>query len=75
VAVAAQAAAAASAAGHSSTDTSGAAAFAAQVAEVVGRAINMGVQPVTDEGHDLITLSPPLLARWVSEHLEAGAGR
>ncbi len=49
--------------------------FPAQVAEVVNRAIDMGIQPLTSEGHDLITLSPALLAQWVSEHLEAGGGR
>ncbi len=75
VAAAAQAATAAAAAGDQSTGPPGAAAFATQVAEVVNRAISMGVQPLTDEGHDLITLSPALLARWVSEHLEPSAGR
>ncbi len=74
-AAAAQASAAVSTAGLSAMGTTGAADYAAQVAEVVGRAINMGVQPITEEGQDLITLSPALLAHWVSEHLEQGAGR
>ncbi len=49
--------------------------FEKQVAEVVERAVSQGVQPITDEGHDLITLSPALLARWVSDKLENGSTR
>ncbi len=53
----------------------GAAAFERQVADIVNRAISQGVQPITAEGEELITLSPELLSRWVAEHLETSAGR
>ncbi len=63
------------AAAHTTAAAAAAGDYAAQVAEVVNRAIDMGIQPLTSEGHDLITLSPALLARWVSEHIEPGDGR
>ncbi len=55
--------------------SNGTAAFARQVEEVVNRAISQGVQPVTADGDELITLSPELLSRWAADHLEKGAGR
>ncbi len=48
----------------------GAAAFERQVAEIVGKAISMGVQPITDDGEELVTLSPALLSQWVETHLD-----
>ncbi len=70
----AQGVADAAAAGQSTTGPAGSTAFEAQVAEVVQRAIEKGVQPITEDGNDLITLSPTLLARWVAENLEGGDG-
>ncbi len=62
---------AAASAAHGSV---GAAAFARRVAEVVDRAINMGVQPITETGEELLTLSPELLSKWVSVHLDSTTG-
>ncbi len=64
-----QATAAAAAAIHSSAGPTGAAAHEAQVSAIVERAIGQGVQPVTEDGSDLITLSPAQLARWASDNL------
>ncbi len=64
-----------SAAGPPPAALSGPAAFARQVDEVVHRAISLGIQPVTADGDELITLSPELLSRWVADNLEKGAGR
>ncbi len=61
--------------GTPSASQDGAANFARQVANVIDRAISMGIQPIADNGDELITLSPELLARWVAEHLEAGDGQ
>ncbi len=65
--------------GPSPTAPGGAASFARQVDDVVKRAISLGIQPVTSEGEELITLSPELLSRWVADHLDrhhqAGDGR
>ncbi len=72
VATRAQAAATAAETGQPSTGPAGAVAFEAQVAEAVQRAIAMGVQPITEDGNDLITLSPALLAQWVAKNLETG---
>ncbi len=61
--------------GAPSASQDGSANFARQVANVIDRAISMGIQPIADNGDELITLSPELLARWVAEHLEAGDGQ
>jgi hypothetical protein len=50
------------------------AAFARRVAEVVERAVGMGVQPISETGDELIMLSPELLSKWVSEHLDTRSG-
>ncbi len=68
-------AAAAAAASQSSQVPAGSTTFEAQVAEVVQRAIGLGVQPITEDGSDLITLSPSLLERWVADNLGEGNGR
>lgn len=49
---------------------SGTASYEDQVAEVVNRAINAGVQPLTEGGEDLITLAPEQLSQWVATYLE-----
>ncbi len=65
----AQATAATATTGRSPSGPPGSAAFEAQVAEAIKRAIELGVQPVTEDGSDLITLSPTLLERWVADNL------
>ncbi len=61
--------------GPSPAAPGGATTHARQVEEIVNKAICMGVQPLTSEGEELITLSPELLSRWVAEHLETANGR
>ncbi len=48
--------------------------YARQVANIVDKAISLGIQPLTHDGDDLITLSPEMLSRWVAEHLEPNDG-
>ncbi len=60
--------------GAENTATGGATTFARQVEAVVNDAIRRGIQPLTPEGEELITLSPERLARWVADHLEGDAG-
>ncbi len=52
-------------------EMSGAAAYEAQVADIVNKAISAGVQPLTEDGDELITLSPEQLSQWVATHLES----
>lgn len=59
----------AAAAARSSTGPTAAAAHEAQVSAIVERAIGQGVQPIAEDGSDLITLSPAQLARWASANL------
>ncbi len=75
VATRTQATAAAATTAPLPTGPAGAAAFGAQVAEIVEQAIGLGVQPVTEDGSDLITLSPAQLARWASDNLGDKANR
>ncbi len=70
----AAAAAAAAAPGTPIAGVASAATYERQVAEVVERAISMGVQPLSDDGEELVTLSPELLSRWVATHLEHKVG-
>ncbi len=71
----ATAAAVATAPATPTTGPAGAAAYERQVSDIVNKAINMGVQPLTDTGEDLVTLSPEQLARWVEVNLESKFGR
>ncbi len=48
--------------------------YAQHVAAVTRRAIAQGVQPITDEGLDLIMVGPEELARWAATHLKDGDG-
>jgi hypothetical protein len=75
VATRTQATAAAATTAPLPTGPAGAAAFGAQVAEIVEQAIGLGAQPVTEDGSDLITLSPAQLARWASDNLGDKANR
>ncbi len=65
---------AAATAGTPPAGQDGSADYARQVANIVEKAISMGIQPITDDGDELITLSPELLSRWVAEHLETSDG-
>ncbi len=44
--------------------------YAQRVSEVTQRAIAQGVQPLTEEGQDLIMLAPSDLDTWVATHLK-----
>ncbi len=44
--------------------------YAAHIAAVVARAIDAGVQPLTDDGQDLCVLDAQRLAAWVATHLD-----
>ncbi len=56
------------------TGTAGATSYAAQVEDIVNKAINAGVQPLTETGAELITLSREQLSQWVATHLEPKFG-
>ncbi len=47
-----------------------AASYAAQVEDIVNKAIAAGVQPLTETGAELITLSPEQLSQWVNTNLD-----
>ncbi len=47
---------------------------ASTVAAVINQAIAQGVQPVTEDGTDLIVLGAEALARWAAENLRSEAG-
>ncbi len=57
----AQAEAAAAASGAPQAGAVADALYAQRVADIVNKAINMGVQPITDEGEELTTLAPGTL--------------
>ncbi len=46
---------------------------AQRVAGVVAEAIRQGVQPITEDGEDLIMLDPQGLAKWANSHLTGAA--
>ncbi len=46
---------------------------AREVARITEAAVNQGVQPVTEEGDDLIMLGPQALAQWAEANLKATA--
>ncbi len=66
---------AATTAGTESAGTDAATAYARQVTDVVNRAIDMGIQPLTEEGEELITLTPEQLSRWVETRLASSHTR
>jgi hypothetical protein len=43
---------------------------ARNVSKIMAEAIRRGIQPITEDGEELIMLDPQGLARWVEAHLD-----